>query len=117
MNKFTLLLPKHLNNVLYSVHFYKKIMTKSNIFWYNFLSKQLWGGCTVQQTETVQNRLTRQEIAEKLAEHEKAIQTYPSRRQSAKEIGIPLLIRMLQHSLSRRPAQPLCTGWYRGHTL
>jgi len=53
-------------------------MTKSSIFWYNLLSKQIWGGCTMQQTEKVQNRLTRQEIAEKLAEYEKAVQAYPS---------------------------------------
>ena len=54
----------------------------------------------MQQTEKVQNRLTRQEIAEKLAEYEKAVQAYPSQWQSAKEIGIPRST--LQHWLKRK---------------
>ncbi len=54
----------------------------------------------MQHIETVRNRLTRQEIAEKLAEYEKSIIAYPSQRQSAKEIGIPRST--LQHWLKRK---------------
>jgi len=54
----------------------------------------------VQQAKTVENRLSRQEIAQKLSEYEKAIQSCPSQRQIAEEIDIPRST--IQHWLNRK---------------
>ena len=43
----------------------------------------------MQKAKTVENRLSRQEIAKKLSEYEKAIQSCPSQRQIAEEIEMP----------------------------
>jgi transcriptional regulator with XRE-family HTH domain len=52
------------------------------------------------ESETVQKNLTRQEIAELLAEFERRLQTCSSQRQIAEELGIPRST--LQHWLERR---------------
>ena len=54
----------------------------------------------MQKAKTVENRLSRQEIAEKLSEYEKAIQSCPSQRQIAEEIEIPRST--IQHWLNRK---------------
>jgi hypothetical protein len=54
----------------------------------------------VQKAKTVDNRLSRQEIAQKLSEYEKAIQSCPSQRQIAEEIDIPRST--IQHWLNRK---------------
>jgi hypothetical protein len=56
----------------------------------------------VQKSKTVENRLSRQEIAQKLSEYEKAIQSCPSQRQIAEEIDIPRST--IQHWLNRKNA-------------
>ena len=52
------------------------------------------------EAKTVENRLSRQEIAQKLFEYEKAIQSCPSQRQIAEEIEIPRST--IQHWLNRK---------------
>ena len=52
------------------------------------------------EAKTVENRLSRQEIAQKLFEYEKAIQSCPSQRQIAEEIEIPRST--IQHWLKRK---------------
>ena len=67
----------------------------------------------MQQVETVGKRLTRQEIAEQLAEYEKAMQTCPSQRQITEELGIPRST--LQHWLKRKDsidADPQVTAFF-----
>ena len=67
----------------------------------------------MQHIERVQQRLSRQEIAEKLAEYEKALQGYPSQRQITEELGIPRST--LQHWLSRKEsidAEPDVTAFF-----
>ncbi len=54
----------------------------------------------MQKAKTVENRLSRQEIAQKLSEYEKAIQSCPSQRQIAEEIEIPRST--IQHWLNRK---------------
>lgn len=54
----------------------------------------------MQQAVPAQKRLSRQEIAEKLAEYEEATQTCPSQRQIVEEINIPRST--LQHWLKRK---------------
>ena len=55
-----------------------------------------------QDVETVRKRFTRQQIAEKLAAYEHAIQDCPSQRRIAEELGIPRST--LQHWLTRKDA-------------
>ncbi len=67
----------------------------------------------MQHVQTVQKRLTRQEIAEKLAEYEKALQVCPSQRQITEELGIPRST--LQHWLTRKDsidADPEVTAFF-----
>ncbi len=52
------------------------------------------------QTEKIQKKLSRLEMALKLVEFEKAKQSLPSQRMIAKEIGIPRTT--LQHWLKRK---------------
>jgi len=54
----------------------------------------------VQQAKTVENRLSRLEIAQKLSEYKKAIQSCTSQRQIAEEIDIPRST--IQHWLNRK---------------
>ena len=54
----------------------------------------------MQKAKIVENRLSRQEIAQKLSEYEKAIQSCPSQRQIAEELEIPRST--LQHWLNRK---------------
>ena len=54
----------------------------------------------MQKAKTVEKRLSRQEVAKKLSEYEKAIQSCPSQRQIAEEIDIPRST--IQHWLNRK---------------
>ena len=53
-----------------------------------------------QKAKTVDKRLSRQEIAQKLSEYEEAIQNYPGQRRIAEEIDIPRST--IQHWLNRK---------------
>ena len=54
----------------------------------------------MQKAKTVDKRLSRQEIAQKLSEYEEAIQNYPGQRRIAEEIDIPRST--IQHWLNRK---------------